>query len=72
MVYSCKFFNNLKSNKWPTQDENNFNANEEGFVDPCSVEFDDHLKRTDDGSIIWKSNSGKWMATKAFKFDESI
>lgn len=31
---------------------------------------DDHLYRTDSGSIMWKTALGKWMATKAFKFDE--
>jgi hypothetical protein len=70
LVYSCKYCNNNKSNKWPSNSETIYNINNEGFVEVCSTDYDDHLYRTDSGSIMWKTALGKWMATKAFKFDE--
>ncbi len=70
LVYSCKYCNNKKLAKWPSGDENIHNINNEGFVDPCSVGYEKHLYRTNDGGILWTSELGKWMATEAFKFDE--
>lgn len=70
LVYSCKFCNNKKLKKWPTQREDIYNKNDEGFVDPCDTDFDNHLYRTDDGAIMWHTNLGRWMATVGFKFDE--
>jgi hypothetical protein len=70
LVYSCKFCNNNKLSKWPSNDENIPVLNNEGFVDPCDAKFDAHLYRTNDGAIMWCSDLGKWMATVAFKFDE--
>jgi hypothetical protein len=70
LVYSCKFCNNNKLSKWPSNDESIPVVNDEGFVDPCDISFDDHLYRTSDGAIMWSTNLGKWMATIAFKFDE--
>lgn len=70
LVYSCKFCNNIKLSKWPSKDEDVRVINETGFVDPCDADFDNHLFRTADGAIMWKSNLGKWLVTKAFKFDE--
>lgn len=70
LTYSCKFCNNKKSSKWPSKDETISNINDEGFIDACSIEYEDHLYRTNSGSIMWKTPLGKWMATKAFKFDE--
>lgn len=70
LTYSCKPCNNKKSNKWPSKDETIPNINNEGFVDACSVDYEKHLYRTNSGSIMWKTPLGKWMATKAFKFDE--
>lgn len=70
LVYSCKFCNNKKLAKWPSKDENICVVNDEGFVDPCDVNFDNHLYRTNDGGIMWKTALGKWMVETAFKFDE--
>ena len=33
------------------------------------LEYEDHLYRTKDGGIMWKTDLGEWMAKKAFKFD---
>ncbi len=70
LVYSCKFCNNKKLAKWPTMDITRPNANNIGFVDPCDEEYDTHLHRTVDGSIMWSTELGKWMWETAFKFDE--
>jgi len=70
LVYSCKFCNNKKLAKWPTEDITIPNANNKGFIDPCDEEYDNHLYRTDEGGIMWSSDLGKWMWETAFKFDE--
>lgn len=70
LVYSCKFCNNIKLNKWPSKSETIFNDGKTGFVDPCDDEYDKHFYRNDDGAIMWASELGKWMHTIAFKFDE--
>jgi hypothetical protein len=70
LVYSCKFCNNGKLNKWPSQSETVFNDGKVGFVDPCSEEYDSHFYRNADGSIMWTSELGKWMHQTAFKFDQ--
>jgi hypothetical protein len=70
LVYSCKFCNNAKSTKWPTQSEIIFNDGNIGFVDPCDDDYETHFYRTNDGGIMWNTNLGKWMFSEAFKFDE--
>lgn len=70
LVYSCKFCNNKKLNKWPSKDVNIPNVSDQGFVDPCDKDYGKHLYRTKDGSIMWKTKLGKWMWEVAFKFDE--
>jgi hypothetical protein len=70
LVYSCKFCNNNKLSKWPSQNVNVPNINNEGFVDPCDKKYDNHLFRTNDGGIMWMTDLGKWMWKYAFKFDE--
>jgi HNH endonuclease len=70
LVYSCKFCNNAKRAKWPTQSEILHNDGSMGFVDPCLVEYDTHFYRTIEGAIMWKTDLGKWMYKEAFKFDE--
>ena len=69
LVYSCKFCNNFKSSKWPSQSETIFHLNDEGFIDPCDAEYDNNLYRTSDGGIMWKTKLGKWMVLNAFRFD---
>lgn len=70
LVYSCKFCNNYKGSKWPSQSEKVYAVDDKGFVDPCSEEYENHLYRLSDGSIGWRTELGKWMVTKAFKFVE--
>lgn len=70
LVYSCKFCNNVKLKKWPSGDEGVPNIDNKGFVDPVLDEYDEHLYRTNSGSIKWKTDLGKWMVQIGFKFDE--
>lgn len=52
LVYSCPFCNRAKSNKW--EDSN-------GFIDPCSENYDNHLERNSRGQIKYKSEQGKYI-----------
>ena len=70
LVYSCKFCNNKKLAKWPTGNIELPNYNNQGFVDPCDKDYDNHLYRTSNGSIRWLTPLGKWMVEVGFKFDE--
>lgn len=70
LVYSCKFCNNLKSSKWPSNDETVSIINNTGFECPCSEKYDTNLYRTNSGSIRWRTDLGKWMVENGFKFDE--
>jgi hypothetical protein len=69
LTYSCKFCNNNKSNKWPTQSEIILNNGKEGFIDACDDEYAKQFYRTTDGKIVWITDLGKWMFEK-FKFGE--
>jgi uncharacterized protein (TIGR02646 family) len=60
LVYSCKACNNAKSNKWPTNDENVPNRNDEGFIDPCNDDYNNHFGRTADGRITYNTKLGEW------------
>jgi len=70
LVYSCKFCNNNKHNKWPSKSETIFNNGIEGFEDPGTQLYESHFYRTTNGAIMWKTPLGKWMYTEAFKFDQ--
>ena len=69
LVYSCFTCNRKKSCKWPTGDKTLHNDGQVGFVDPASVDFDNHLKREADGTIVHRSDVGKYMYKEAFKFN---
>jgi len=72
LVYSCRFCNNFKTKHWPSQRDDIYIKEDEGFVDPCDPEYENHMYRTNDGAIMWNTPIGKWMVTVAFKFDERI
>jgi hypothetical protein len=72
LVYSCRFCNNFKTKHWPSQREDIYIKGDEGFIEPCNLDYENHLYRTDDGAIMWNTPLGKWMVTIAFKFDERI
>lgn len=51
LVYSCPFCNRAKWNKWK----------ENGFIDPCTNLYDEHLERCNNGQIKHKSIRGKYI-----------
>jgi len=52
LVYSCPFCNRAKWDKW--QEEN-------GFIDPCSDEYEQHLQRDNKGKIVYISPQGEYI-----------
>ena len=61
LVYSCPFCNRAKANKWFGDDAETPNDGREGFVDPCSEEFGNHLARLPSGEIVPTSRLGEYM-----------
>ena len=61
LVYSCSFCNRAKSNKWIGDDHAVPNNGTDGFVDPCSTEFDEHLARDTTGGVVPLTHLGKYM-----------
>ncbi|MFA5932863.1 MAG: HNH endonuclease signature motif containing protein [Microgenomates group bacterium] len=61
LVYSCPFCNKAKRNKWPSDDQNVNVVGDEGFIDPCSENYDIHLNRDENGSIISVTPIGGYM-----------
>jgi len=51
LVYSCPFCNRAKWDKWK----------QNGFIDPCTNLYDDHLERCNNGKIRYKSIRGKYI-----------
>ncbi|MES2863199.1 MAG: HNH endonuclease signature motif containing protein [Bacteroidota bacterium] len=72
LVYSCRFCNNNKDAHWPSQSDIIYTKGEEGYIDPCHIDYEKHLYRTEEGAIMWNSSIGEWMVTTAFKFDQRI
>ncbi|OIR24484.1 HNH endonuclease [Bathymodiolus thermophilus thioautotrophic gill symbiont] len=52
LVYSCPYCNRAKSNKWQKVN---------GFIDPCSKDYEKHLKRDNKGKIKAKTLRGKYI-----------
>lgn len=61
LFYSCPYCNRAKSNKWITNDPNVSFKDGQGFVNPCTDEYDNHLDRNDFGAIYYKTDLGKYM-----------
>lgn len=61
LLYACPWCNRAKWDYWPSDDPNVNIVGEIGFVDPCTNEFDIHLTRLPDGSIIGTTSLGKYM-----------
>lgn len=61
LVYTCFYCNNAKSNKWPSGSATDNILNDEGFIDPCSEEYDTHFKRDSHGEIIPLTPLGNYM-----------
>ena len=61
LVYSCRFCNVSKSNKWIGNDPTVSNNGQRGFVDPCNQDYDNHLERSPEGRIVPTTDLGKYM-----------
>lgn len=68
LVLCCAKCNQIKSNKWPTEDITKPNDGEKGFIDPATEEFDLHLARDDKGHIVGLTPLGENMC-KSLHFD---
>lgn len=61
LLYACPWCNRAKWDIWPSDTPDVNVVNEEGFVDPCSEEYDTHLERRADGSIVGITPLGNYM-----------
>ena len=64
LLYSCPYCNRAKSDAWPSDDSSVNIVDNEGFVNPCSDEYDQHLERIPSGEIIARTKLGTYMRTK--------
>lgn len=51
LVYSCRYCNSSKTNKWPSMDPTICNDGSVGFIDPTSDSYTQIYKRDADGKI---------------------
>lgn len=61
LLYACPWCNRAKSDIWPSADPKISVVGDEGFVDPCTEEYDKHLRRLSDGSLEGITPLGKYM-----------
>jgi len=69
LVYSCSVCNWKKSSKWISKKANIQFVNDEGFVDPATEDYHNHLARNAEGNIVALTKAGKYMVEKGFEFD---
>ena len=60
-MYACPYCNGAKSDDWPSGNEQQTIAGNEGYVDPCDSHYDEHFKRYEHGRIRPKTPLGKYM-----------
>ena len=61
LIYSCRTCNNSKRAKWPTKLADKPNNGNEGWIDPCNIEYSKQFERLSDGSVKSKTGLGLWM-----------
>lgn len=64
LVYACRFCNISKSDHWVGNVSSVPNDGEQGFIDPCSDEYDIHLERQESGKIVGKTNLGNYISRR--------
>ncbi len=64
LVYACRFCNISKSDHWIGSDPTVPNNGSEGFVDPCSGNYDDHVGRDPGGRIVGKTALGRYIVRR--------
>ena len=68
LVYSCRYCNGKKSNKWVGNDYSISHNGSEGFIDPCDKAYEYHLDRDADGCIFGRSKLGRYMVNNLHLF----
>lgn len=61
LVFSCRYCNNSKRDKWPTGNINQFNDGVKGFIDPCDDDYSAQFKRSKSGDIVPITELGRCM-----------
>lgn len=61
LVFTCPFCNRKKGNKWPTGSFDESCMNDQGFIDPCDIEYSKQFARRGDGRIYPKTQVGSYM-----------
>lgn len=61
LLYACPWCNRAKWDIWPSDNSKINVVDSEGFIDPCTEEYDKHLIRLPDGSISGITPRGKYM-----------
>ncbi|MBY7831082.1 HNH endonuclease [Vibrio fluvialis] len=61
LVYSCRFCNVAKSNKWVMKNHLVSHDGRRGFVDPCSNDYNSHIYRSPKGAILPHTDLGNYM-----------
>lgn len=61
LVLACPKCNLSKSDKWPTQNPAKPNDGKQGFVDPATPEYDEHMERDVDGYVTGRTDIGRSM-----------
>ena len=64
LVYACRFCNVSKSDKWVGQDAAVPNDGAQGFVDPCSDDYEAHVGRHPSGQIVGRTPLGSYIVDK--------
>jgi hypothetical protein len=59
LIYACRYCNEAKTNKWPTDDEKIHHNGEIGFIEPVNQEYTDLYKRSLHGRIEPVDESNK-------------
>lgn len=61
LVYACPSCNRAKWDHWPMDKAKPSHDGNRGFIDPCEKEYDDHLERREDGTIVAKTKLGVYI-----------
>lgn len=61
LVYACPYCNRGKSNTWIGSNADVSHNDQEGFVDPCLTDFDDHIDRDAEGNFTALTPVGAYM-----------
>jgi uncharacterized protein (TIGR02646 family) len=64
LVYACRFCNVSKSDHWIGKVSAIPNNGAEGFVDPCTIQYEQHLERLANGQIVGRTDLGKYVVRR--------